>query len=120
MDALDQPAVVLESRNDAGLLGDANQIAVVRPCAPCRHTSLVVPKPASSSDRFVIGYSRRVYGNFTVVDNRAVSAADYTPFSVIVPNDSRLPESGNVVGGYYDVVPSKFGLQDNLTTLARK
>ncbi len=67
-----------------------------------------------------VGYFRRIYGNFTVVDNRAVSAADYTPFSVIVPTDSRLPESGNVVGGYYDVVPSKFGLQDNLTTLAKK
>jgi hypothetical protein len=67
-----------------------------------------------------VGYFRRIYGNFTVVDNRAVTAADYTPFSVTVPADSRLPASGSVIGGYYDVVPSKFGLQDNLTTLAKK
>ena len=65
------------------------------------------------------GYFRRIYGNFTVVDNRAVSAADHTPFSVVVPADSRLPDGGDrVIGGYYDVVPAKFGLVDNLTTLA--
>ena len=67
-----------------------------------------------------VGYFRRVYGNFTVVDNRAVSAADYTAFSVPVPSDSRLPDGGStVIGGFYDVVPAKFGLTDNLTTLAK-
>jgi len=67
-----------------------------------------------------VGYFRRVYGNFTVVDNRAVSAADYTPFSVPVPSDSRLPDGGgSVIGGFYDVVPAKFGQTDNLTTLAK-
>lgn len=61
---------------------------------------------------------RRIYGNFVVTDNRAVSAADYTRFSVAAPADSRLPSSGATIGGLYDVSPAKFGLLDNYVTLA--
>jgi hypothetical protein len=64
-----------------------------------------------------VGYFRRIYGNFIVTDNRAVSAADYTPFTIATPVDPRLPASGANVTAF-DVIPSKFGLTDNLVTLA--
>ena len=48
------------------------------------------------------GYFRRVQGNFNVLDNEALTPADFTPYSVIVPTDSRLPTSGKTVSGIYD------------------
>src|SRR6185503_4082892 len=39
-----------------------------------------------------IGYFRRWYGNFTVVDNQLVEPSDYDPFCITSPgNDPRLP-----------------------------
>ena len=49
-----------------------------------------------------VGYFRRVQGNFFVTDNEALSAADFLPFSVTVPTDSRLANSGTSFSGVYD------------------
>jgi hypothetical protein len=65
-----------------------------------------------------IGYFRRWYGNFTVVDNRALAASDYITYSVPVPNDPRLPLAGTVISGIPEVNPAKLGLVNNNTTFA--
>jgi hypothetical protein len=55
-----------------------------------------------------------------VTDNLAVTAADFTRFSMVVPTDSRLTTSGQTITGLYNVVPEKFGLEDNYNTLSDK
>ena len=48
--------------------------------------------------------------NFTVTDNLAVAATDFTPYSITAPSDSRLPGSGGyVVDGLYNVVQGSSG-----------
>ena len=64
------------------------------------------------------GYFRRWYGNFTIVDNRAVGPTDFTTYSITAPVDSRLQQSGQVIGGLYEVNANKVGAVDNLTTFA--
>jgi hypothetical protein len=66
-----------------------------------------------------VGYYRRWWGNFSVTDNRAVSASDFDTFSVTAPNDSRLPGGGGyTVADLYNVSNAKFGLTDNFITRA--
>ena len=47
-------------------------------------------------------YFRRVQGNFFVTDNEALGASDFIPFSVTLPTDPRLPNSGRTLTGLYD------------------
>jgi hypothetical protein len=51
-------------------------------------------------------YFRRIYGNFNVVDNEALSASDFTQYSVTVPSlasgAGALPNAGQTVGGLFD------------------
>jgi hypothetical protein len=66
-----------------------------------------------------VGYTRRWLQNFTVTDNQAVTAADFTPFSINAPLDPRLPGGGGyAVSGLYDVALTKFGQINNLSTYA--
>ena len=65
-----------------------------------------------------VGYFRTWYQNFLVTDNLATTAADYDPFCVAVPTDSRLPNSGEQLCGFYDVKPALFNVIQNVRTQA--
>jgi hypothetical protein len=66
------------------------------------------------------GFYRTTYGNFTVTRNTAVTPADYTSYCIPAPSDPRLPASvsGQQICGLADVNPDKFGLVNNVVTLA--
>jgi hypothetical protein len=67
-----------------------------------------------------VGYFRRWYGNFTVVDNQLVTLQDYDQFCITAPaNDSRLPNAGQQICGFYDIKPAKNGQSQNLVRLAK-
>jgi hypothetical protein len=64
-----------------------------------------------------VGYFRTWYGGFLLTDNQAVTAADYDPFCVTVPTDSRLPGGGgNQICGLYDIKPTAFGRVSNVVS----
>ena len=67
----------------------------------------------------MVGYFRTSYGNFWVTDNLAVTPADFTPYCITAPVDSRLAGGGaSQICGLYDIAPAKFGQVDNLVRLA--
>jgi hypothetical protein len=66
-----------------------------------------------------VGYFRRWYGNQRVTDNLLLGAADYDPYCITAPRDSRLPDGGGYqVCGLFDVKPAKFGQLDQSITLS--
>ena len=65
------------------------------------------------------GYYRTSVGNFRVTDNLLVTPADYDPFCVTTPVDSRLPGGGGVaICDLYDLKREKFGQVSNLVRQA--
>jgi len=66
-----------------------------------------------------VAYFRTWQGNFLVTDNQATTQADYDPFCITAPKDSRLPGGGaNQICGLYNIAPAKFGLINNLVAQA--
>jgi hypothetical protein len=64
-----------------------------------------------------VGYFRTWYGGFLILDDQFLTPADYDPYCITAPVDSRLPGSGgNRFCGIYDVKPEQFGQVDNLVT----
>ena len=41
-----------------------------------------------------VGYNRRWWGNYTVTDNTLVGPGDYEKWTILAPNDARLPGGG--------------------------
>jgi len=63
------------------------------------------------------GYYRNWFGNFLVTDNTLVTPADYDPYCVTAPTDSRLPNGGGYqICGLYDIKPAKFGQVNSVVT----
>jgi hypothetical protein len=80
---------------------------------------VAVDREISSNLAISAGYYHTTYGNFYVLDNTLVTPADYSPYCVTAPTDSRL---GNVSGqrlcGLYDLNPDKFGQVQSIVSLA--
>ena len=65
-----------------------------------------------------VGYYRRWFTQYftggTVTDNLAIGPTDLATYSLRVPTDSRLPNSGETISGLYDINPNVFGQVNNL------
>jgi hypothetical protein len=67
-----------------------------------------------------VGYFRRWFGNFIAIDNLLTTPADFDPYSITAPLDSRLPGGGGyVINGLFDVKTTKAGQLDQLQGLDR-
>lgn len=82
--------------------------------------SLELDRQLAAGVAMNVGYFRSWWGNQTVVDNVLVTPADYDPYCITAPVDSRLPGgiSGSQICGLYDLNPAKFGQVDTVQTLA--
>jgi hypothetical protein len=57
-----------------------------------------------------VGYFRRIWKNFRVIDDLALAATDFDIFSMTVPTDSRLPNGGGYrLDGLVALRPDAFG-----------
>jgi len=66
-----------------------------------------------------VGYFRRWFGNFYTANNRNTTTADYTPFSIPIPVDPRLPGGGGgTVTGLSNVVFERATQEDLYSQLA--
>jgi hypothetical protein len=66
-----------------------------------------------------LSYQRRWLVNFTVTDNRARAAGDFTQFGIVAPTDERLPNGGGyTLDNIYNVTPEAAArLNDNFVSL---
>jgi hypothetical protein len=68
-----------------------------------------------------VAYYHRIFRTFEVIENTAVTPADYDPFCVTTPVDARLPGGGGQqLCGFFDLKSNKVGLTDPLMTGASK
>ncbi|MEO8258744.1 MAG: TonB-dependent receptor [Acidobacteriota bacterium] len=67
-----------------------------------------------------VGYYRRIWQNFPVVDNVLAAASDFQAFTMTTPSDARLPGGGGQALTYYNIIPTRFGQTQNNYTLASK
>ena len=75
----------------------------------------LIPRLAASA-----GYYRRSFYNAQVTDNQNVALSDWSTFSVVTPNDSRLPLSGQSFD-MYTLSASRVGAAtDNLITFSSR
>jgi hypothetical protein len=64
-----------------------------------------------------VGYFRTWHRGLLAIDNQALTLADFDPFCITAPRDSRLPGGGgNQICGLYDIKPTSFGRVSNLET----
>ncbi len=65
-----------------------------------------------------VGYYRRSFTMYTtsgtVTDNELIDPSDVSAFTLTVPTDPRLPNSGSTITQLYDINPNKFGQVSNL------
>jgi len=67
-----------------------------------------------------VQYARRLYGNFRVTDDRAVTPADYSQFTINTPSDTRLPNGGSYPLTGFDITAAgNARAQDYFVTLAK-
>jgi hypothetical protein len=105
-------------RTNTALSKDVTEGFGVRPYV--WQTSAAVQQELRPGTSVELGYYRTSFGGFTSTDNLAVTPADYDPYCITIPQDSRLPGAGTQACGLYDVKPSKFGLVNNLVDQTSK
>ena len=82
--------------------------------------SVSVDRQLTAGVALTAGFYRTTFGNQTVTRNTALTPADFSPYCITAPVDLRLPASvsGQQICGLYDINPSKFGIVNNVVTLA--